>query len=89
MATILKGKYVAVGNKTMRALSGFWNNDHVDMFHKYRVFMAIPVNLLLWGCESWTLKDGHDIFFICRSIPQYMKIKTSEVRDRKTNNEKL
>lgn len=85
-------KRIAAGSKTMGALSGFWNNDHVDMFIKYRIFMAIPVTLLLWGCESWALKESSlnrlDVF-LHRSIQRIMKIKMSEVRDKKLNNEKL
>merc|ERR1712115_772112 len=76
----------------MGALSGFWNNDYVDMFHKYRIFMAIPVNMLLWGCESWALKESSlsslDIF-LHRSIRRIMKVSMSKVKDRKLNNEKL
>ena len=40
-------KQITAGSKAMGALSGFWNNDHVNMFHKYKIFMAVPVNLLL------------------------------------------
>ena len=85
-------KRIAAGSKAMGALSGFWNNDHGDMFHKYRIFMAIPVNLLLWGCESWALKEASlnklDVF-LHRSIRRIMKMSMSEVKDRKINNEKL
>ena len=42
----------------MGALPGFWNNDHVNIFHKYRIFVAIAVNLLRSGCESWALEES-------------------------------
>ena len=51
-------KHIAAESKAMGALSGFWNNDHIDLFHKYKILMAVPVNLLLWGCESWDLKES-------------------------------
>ena len=77
---------IAEGSKAMRASSGFWNNDQVDMFHKYRICMTILENLLLSECESWALKESSldklDIFFH-RSIRKTMNIKMIEVRDRK------
>ena len=29
-----------------------------EMHSKYLVFLAIPANLLLWGCESWLLRTS-------------------------------
>ena len=31
-------KWAAAGSKTMGALSRFWNNDHDNMLHEYRMF---------------------------------------------------
>ena len=44
-------------NSAMGALKHFWNNQYVDLIVKYRIFLAIPINLLLWGCKSWALKN--------------------------------
>ena len=38
--------------KEMGALKTFWENPHVVTNSKYLIFQAIPINLLLWGCES-------------------------------------
>ena len=85
-------KRIAAGSKAMGALSNYWNNDHVDMFFKYRIFMAIPVNLLLWGCESWALKESSlnrlDVF-LHRSIRRIMKISMSQVKENRISNEKI
>ena len=42
-------------NQAMGALNFFWNTDSVDLYDKYTIFMAVPLNLLLWGCESWAI----------------------------------
>ena len=47
--------------KAMGDLKTFWDNTYVDTYSKYLIFRDIPVNLLLWGCETWlfctTLKN--------------------------------
>lgn len=51
------GKRLAAENAAMGALNYFWYNEHVDTYLKYLMFRAIPGNLLLWGCESWKIRD--------------------------------
>ena len=46
---------LAAGNKPMRALAKFWTDANVDNHSKYLIFIAITINMLLWGCESWAL----------------------------------
>ena len=33
----------------MEALKLFWDSDHVDVSAKVHIYLAIPINLLLWG----------------------------------------
>ena len=49
------GRRIVLANALMGALKTFWRDHHIDMYSKYMIFRAIPCNLLLWGCESWTL----------------------------------
>ena len=59
---------------------------------KYLLFMAIPINQLLWGCESWALKETSlkDIdIFITQSIRCIIGISMSEVKENKITNKKL
>ena len=51
-------KRIAAANAAMGALEKFCIYDHVDMYSKYMIFRAIPCNLLLWGCESWALRQS-------------------------------
>ena len=42
-------------SQAMGPLNCFWDSDHVDIGAKVLIYLAIPVNLLLWGCQSWAL----------------------------------
>jgi hypothetical protein len=33
-----------------------FRNSHLSLRVKKLLYLAIPINLVLWGCESWTLK---------------------------------
>ncbi len=43
---------LAAANQSMGALNEVWKNPHLDTYSKYLLFRAIPMNLLLWGCEN-------------------------------------
>ena len=48
---------LAAANQSMGALKEVWRNPHLDTYSKYLLFCTIPVNLLLWGCENWALRQ--------------------------------
>ena len=50
-------KRIASADASMGAMSDFWDDDHVNVHSKYLIFHTIPCNLLLWGCESWDLRQ--------------------------------
>jgi hypothetical protein len=41
------------------ALTNYFLNKAVDLHTKTMIFLAIPVNNVLHGCESWSLKADH------------------------------
>ena len=47
---------IAAAGRSMGALNHFFGRNEVNIYSKYLIFMAIPINLLLWGCESWALR---------------------------------
>ena len=47
--------------QAMGALKHFFNNEHVDTYTKYHIFKAIPLNLLLWGCETPELAEKKNL----------------------------
>ena len=76
----------------MGALNGVWNNPHFDIYHKHTLFLEIPINLLLWGCKSWALKEANldklDAF-LHKSIRRILKISMTEVKEKKIKNRKV
>jgi hypothetical protein len=47
---------VTVATQSMCALKNVWNLLHLDIWSKYLLFQAILMNLLLWGCETWSMR---------------------------------
>ena len=76
----------------MGALKNVWDNEFIDMKTKYAFFMAIPVNLLLWGCETWAIKaENLRILnvFIHRSIRRILGITIQQVQDERIRNDEV
>ena len=43
---------ITAANALMDALKELWHNPHLDIYNKYLLIRAIPMNLLLWGGET-------------------------------------
>jgi hypothetical protein len=60
---------VTAAMQSMGALKNIWNSPHLDIWSKYLLFQAIPMNLLLWGCEMWlmwkALANKLEVFLHC------------------------
>ena len=70
--------------QAMGALKHFFNNEHVDTYTKHLIFKAIPLNLLLWGCETWSLREDHYVkleSFLQRSIRNILNINMTQVKE--------
>ena len=80
---------ITKANKPIGALKFFWQAKGVDVRFKYLIYMVIPLNILLWRCESWALtKDlikKNDLFHIT-CLRRILGIKWSEVVDDKISN---
>eukprot|EP00559_Dactyliosolen_fragilissimus_P001762 CAMPEP_0184862080 /NCGR_PEP_ID=MMETSP0580-20130426/6610_1 /TAXON_ID=1118495 /ORGANISM="Dactyliosolen fragilissimus" /LENGTH=561 /DNA_ID=CAMNT_0027359803 /DNA_START=327 /DNA_END=2009 /DNA_ORIENTATION=+ len=37
-------------------MQGVFRNNYLSKLSKKMLYLAIPINLLLWGCETWALK---------------------------------
>ena len=51
-------KRVTAATQSMGALKKVWDSPHLDIWNKYLLFRAIPINLLLWGCETWLMRKS-------------------------------
>ena len=73
----------------MGALNHFWADPAVDDFGKYLIFRAIPCNLLLWGCESWAIREATMKkleVLLHRNIRKILKIDIARVIDERITN---
>jgi len=83
---------LSAANRSMGALKEIWRNPHLDTYSKYLLFRAIPVNLLLWGCETWSLRQTllrRLEVFLHRNIRHILHISIIEVKDNHIRNEKI
>ena len=78
-------------SQAMGMMKNVWEDCFVDKETKYLFFLAIPINLLLWGCETWALKAESirrpDVF-LHRSVRRILRIKMKQVREEKIINKK-
>jgi hypothetical protein len=49
---------IAAANASTGALKHVWRNPHLNVYNKYLLFRATPMNLLLWGAEIWLLQKS-------------------------------
>jgi hypothetical protein len=68
--------------KAFGALSKFWYNQHVDTYSKI-IFRAIPMNLLLWGCEAWSLQQS----LLAKNTP-HINVSSQEGTNNKQSSQK-
>eukprot|EP00956_Cyclotella_meneghiniana_P019936 scaffold34652_cov36-Cyclotella_meneghiniana.AAC.1 len=83
---------INIASRSMGMLKNFWDNPSIDLYTKHLFYLAIPINLLLWGCESWALKKSSLKkleAFHHRSIRRILKINMTQVREDKIRNEKI
>ena len=49
---------ISQASATMGYLNNFWTNNKVNNLSKYLIFCSITCNLLLWGCDSWAIREA-------------------------------
>ena len=83
---------VATATASMGALKEVWQNQHLDIYSKYLLFWAIPMNLLLWGCKTWSLQQSllnKLEVFLHRSIRRILAINMTRVKEERIRNTKI
>ena len=83
---------VAAATASMGALKEVWRNQHLDIYSKYLLFRPIPMNLLLWGCETWSLRQSllnKLEVFLHRSIRRILAINMTRVKEERIRNTKI
>jgi hypothetical protein len=83
---------IASATAAMGASKEIWRNPHLNIYNKYLLFQAIPMNLLLWVAETWSLCKSQlnqlEVFLHC-SIRQIFQILISQVQEDRIQNEKV
>ena len=83
---------LAAASQSMGALKEVWRNPHLDTYSKYLLFRAIPVNLLLWGCENWSLRQSllrQLEVFLHRNIRRILNLSMNDVKEEHIRNKKV
>ena len=82
----------AAMTKAIGSLKVFFDRKEVCLRSKYLIFMTIPINYLLWGCESWALCKRHLNMlqsFVNRKIRRILKLTMWDVKEQRITNEQL
>jgi hypothetical protein len=77
-------KQVTATTQSMGALKNVWDSPHLDIWSKYLLFCAIPMNLLLWGCETWLMRKALSNkleVFLHRNIQRILRILMFSVKE--------
>lgn len=74
----------------VKALKTFFRCPYIPLNIKYKIFLAIPVNTALWGCESWALNEDNKRYlrtFQHKSLRTILNINMYQVKDYNISNE--
>ena len=81
---------LVAASQSIGALSNVRGNLHLDLYRKYLLFHVIPMNLLLWGCKTWSLRQvllNKLEIFLHRNIRSLLEFMPTQVNDDMIRNE--
>ena len=77
-------KHIAAASQAMGALKTMWDYPHLKLWSKYLLFRSTPMNILLWGCETWSmhkaLANKLEVF-LHRSIRRILHVSITRVKE--------
>ncbi len=84
------GQQLTAANQSMGASKSMWDSPHLEIWSKYLLFCAIPMNILLWGCETWSMQksllDKLEVFLHC-NICRILQVLMFKVKEERIKNE--
>ena len=89
--TEIEGR-IKKGQAAVAALINVWRNPHIDLWMKKQLYIALPLSIALWGCESWTLTAENQRklnTFHHKAIRKILNITMFEVEEKKITNEEV
>ena len=76
--------WITAATQSMWEHKKYFDSSHMNTFSKYLTFEAVPINLLLWGCESWlprtSLINKLEVFINCNAW-NILRILIFQVKD--------
>jgi len=83
-------KRIAAASQAMGALKTMWDCPHLELWNKYLLVQSTPMNILLWGCETWSmckaLANKLEVFLHC-SICRILHVTITRVKEEHIRNE--
>jgi hypothetical protein len=83
-------KRIAAASQAMGALKTMWDCPHLELWSKYLLFRSTPMNILLWGCETWSMRKALANkleVFLHRSICRILHVSITRVKEEHIRNE--
>eukprot|EP00978_Attheya_sp_CCMP212_P012017 scaffold29800_cov23-Attheya_sp.AAC.1 len=83
---------ISQANKAMGAPRGYFRCPQVNLHSKRLIYLAIPINLVLWGVESWALTERcykKLQVFHTRSIRSILQINMTQVEEERITNHQI
>ena len=83
-------KRIAAASQAMGALKTMWDCPHLELWSKYLLFRSTPMNILLWGCETWSMRKALANkleVFLHRSIRRILHVSITRVKEERIRNE--
>eukprot|EP00978_Attheya_sp_CCMP212_P022946 scaffold69384_cov30-Attheya_sp.AAC.1 len=83
---------IAQANKAIGALRNYFRCKQVGLRVKRLIYLAIPINLVLWGAETWALTDRSMkklAVFHHRCIRSILQINMHKVKEKRIKNKEI
>jgi hypothetical protein len=84
------GQQLTSTTQSMGVLKSVWDSPHLEIWSKYLLYCAIPMKLLLWGCETWSMQksllDKLEVF-LHRNICRILRVSMFKVKEERIRNE--
>jgi len=83
-------KRITDASQAMGAIKTMWDCPHLELWSKYLLFRSTPMNILLWGCKTWSMRKALanklKIFLHC-SIRRFLHVSITRVKEERIRNE--
>ena len=76
---------LALASSSFRRLANLWKSNHLSNKLKMRLFNSLVIPIVIYGCETWTLKTEDEIKLLAFEVRCLRRISRIKYTDRITN----